>query len=65
MYYATDFNLTENPISEGGNWINGGITGLDGHNVQTSDGYAYGTPASVMYSDPTAVLAGSWGADQY
>ena len=65
MYYATDFNLTENPISEGGNWINGGVTGLDWNNVQTSDGYAYGTPAAVTYSDPTAVLAGSWGADQY
>ena len=65
MYYSTDFNLTESPISEGGNWINGGVTGLDWHNVQTSDGYAYGTPAAVRFSDPTAVLAGSWGADQY
>ena len=65
MYYSTDFNLTEIPISEGGNWINGGDTGLDWHNVQTGGGYAYGTPAAIRYSDSTAVLAGSWGADQY
>jgi hypothetical protein len=65
MFYATDFNIAENPIYEGGNWINGGDTGLDWHNVQTGNGYAYGTPAAVRYSDPTAILAGSWGADQY
>ena len=65
MYYATDFSSAENPISEDGNWINGGITGLDWHNVQTGGGYAYGTTAAVRYSDPTAVLTGSWGADQY
>jgi hypothetical protein len=33
--YATSFSLTENPISEGGKWINGGVTGLDWGNVQT------------------------------
>jgi hypothetical protein len=33
--------------------------------VQTANGYAYGTPSAVPYSDPTAILAGSWGADQY
>ena len=65
MHYATDFNLTENPLSEGGNWINGEVAGLDWHNVQTDNGYAYGTPAPVPFSDPTAVLAGSWGPDQY
>lgn len=65
MFYVTDFSLAENPISEGGNWINGEETGLDWHNVRTGDGYAYGTTAAVRYSDPTAVLAGTWGANQY
>ena len=27
--YTTNFPLTENPILENGNWINGGTTGLD------------------------------------
>ncbi|PWB61685.1 MAG: hypothetical protein C3F14_11420 [Deltaproteobacteria bacterium] len=65
MQYATDFSLTENPISEGGNWINGGDAGLDWHNVQTSGGIAFGNAAPVKYSDPTAILAGAWGADQF
>jgi hypothetical protein len=65
MSYATDFNLTEDPISEGENWVNGGDAGLDWHNVRAGNGYAYGTPAAIRYSDPTAVLAGPWGADQY
>jgi hypothetical protein len=33
--YSTTFPLTENPISEGGSWTNGGATGLDWANVQT------------------------------
>ena len=34
--YSTSFGLTENPISEGGVWINGAVTGVDWNNVQTS-----------------------------
>ena len=37
--YTTNFPLTENPISEAGNWINGGSVGFDWSNVST-------TPAS-------------------
>ena len=63
--YTTNFPLTESPISEGGNWINGGTTGLDWGNVHTTGGTAEGVgPASAAYSDPTAVLAGSWGPNQ-
>jgi len=63
--YSTSFPLTENPISEGGNWINGGVVGLDWNNMLTTPGLAQGQgPASVAYSDPTAVLAGTWGANQ-
>jgi hypothetical protein len=38
----TNFPLTEDPISEGGNWIGGGTTGLDWNNVQTTPGFANG-----------------------
>ena len=38
--YTTNFPLTENPISEAGNWINGGTVGLDWTNVSTTPGLA-------------------------
>ena len=63
--YTTNFPLTENPISEGGSWINGGTVGLDWANVQTAGGLVEGVgPAAAEYSDPTAVLAGNWGPNQ-
>jgi len=66
--YATSFPLTENPISEGGNWINGGTVGLDWCNVNTTGGTpgkAYGTETgSINYNDSTALLTGTWGPNQ-
>ncbi len=67
--YRTHFTLTENPISEGGRWINGGVTGIDWTNVQTTPGLAFGTmPGDAYYpqeyADSTAVLRGRWGPDQ-
>jgi fibronectin type 3 domain-containing protein len=62
--YSTNFPLTENPISEGGNWINGGTTGLDWGNISTTPGYAIGVSGTAQYSDPTALLTGAWGPDQ-
>src|SRR5437870_4109660 len=62
--YTTSFPLTENPVSEGGHWINGGQVGLDWFNVQTTPGRAFGTVTTGKYTDPTALLTGSWGADQ-
>jgi hypothetical protein len=63
--YTTTFALTENPISEGGKWINGGAAGgnLWG-NVQTTPGLAFGVSEPTQFGDPTAVLTGSWTADQ-
>jgi hypothetical protein len=40
--YTTTFPLTENPISEGGNWINGKAVGLDWANLATTNGMAIG-----------------------
>ena len=67
--YTTSFAsppAPENPISEGGNWINGGATGIDWGNVQTTAGLAFGTVVSPgpPYNDSTAVLSGTWGSDQ-
>jgi hypothetical protein len=59
--YVTTFPLTENPISEGGAWINGGATGGNWHNVQTAGGIAFGTqiaqPAGA-FDDSIAILSG-------
>ena len=62
--YSTSFPASENPISEGGAWINGGTTGLDWGNVATISGLAYGTSLKTKYADPTAVLTGTWASDQ-
>src|SRR5215813_11451279 len=55
--YSTTFPLTENPISEGGSWTNGGATGLDWANVQTTPGLSFGTgpvnAGTYIYADPT------------
>jgi hypothetical protein len=64
--YATTFPLTENPISEGGVWLNGRTDGVDWYNVLTNGtiGYAYGEVTTGEYTDPTAILKGTWAADQ-
>ena len=63
--YTTNFPLTENPISEGGKWVNGGTTGLDWNNIYTVPALARGDSVGrVPYSDATALLTGPWAADQ-
>ena len=62
--YTTTFPATENPVSEGGHWVNGGAVGLDWTNVSTTPGLAIGHQNRVSYSDATAILTGAWGPDQ-
>src|SRR5262245_29798940 len=64
--YTTNFPLTENPISEGGDWINGLTNGIDWADVATTPGKASGTQTGtgLGYADSTALLTGTWGADQ-
>jgi hypothetical protein len=62
--YTTAFPLTENPISEGGHWINGQTNGLDWHDVSTTPGLAIGHQSGSSYTDGTALLTGSWGPTQ-
>jgi hypothetical protein len=62
--YMTDFPLSENPLSEGGRWINGGTVGLDWTNISTTPGLAIGHQCCASYTDATAILTGTWGPDQ-
>src|ERR1700691_3035674 len=67
--YSTSFPLTENPISEGGKWVNGGTVGLDWTNIlTTANTEAYGSSTGVGdgYDDSIAVLQGygPWGQNQ-
>jgi hypothetical protein len=62
--YTTTFPLTEDPISEGGKWINGRTTGLDWFDAATTSGKVFGEVSTGAYTDPTAILSGSWGPNQ-
>ncbi len=68
--YSTTFSRAENPISEGGLWLNGKADGLDWTDVRTTRGFAFGTeigghrPDPQKYDDSTALLNGTWGPDQ-
>jgi hypothetical protein len=63
--YTTTFSTTENPISEGGNWINGRTHGLDWADVRTVNGMAVGTQSGTRGTDDsTALLTGTWGPNQ-
>ena len=63
--YTTNFPLTEDPISERGNWINGKTVGLDWSNVATTPGLASGRESGgTGYDDSTALLTGVWGPHQ-
>ena len=60
--YDTTF---ESPISQERNWINGQKAGLNWSNVHITKGFAFGSQTgSGGYDDSTAVLAGTWGANQ-
>lgn len=63
--YCTNFDATENPISEGGVWAQqGGLSGLDWTNVRTANGLAFGTlTGNDGYDDSIALLSG-FGPDQ-
>lgn len=67
--YTSSFSSTQNPLSDGGKWLNGGANGVDWTNCQTSGGMVYGTMSgtatgNAQWDDSTCVLAGSWGPNQ-
>jgi hypothetical protein len=53
--YATDFDLTESPISEQGAWTR---RGLDWTQVNSASGRAFGTHSGSAYNDSYAHLSG-------
>jgi hypothetical protein len=60
--FSTTFPSTENPMSQGGIWTQGGTVGLDWQNVQTiggTPGHAIGTGVSFAYDDCIATLQNS------
>jgi len=63
--YSTTFGHAENPLSEGGKWLNGHAEGLDWADVETIPGLAFGTeiggsrPEPQKYDDSTALLKGT------
>lgn len=62
--YGTHFPRNENPISEGGIWVNGRTDGRDWYDVITRNGLAYGAETTGNFTDPTALLKGEWGRNQ-
>ncbi len=68
--YSTTFPHAENPLSDGGKWLNGHADGLDWADFQSIPGLAFGNeiggsrPEPQKYDDSTAVLKGTWGPNQ-
>ena len=88
--YSSDFETDENPVSEGGIWVNGLKEGIDWADCVVSNGRIHGGPTRMNqaekraeqatlgagtddadaapegdYDDPTAVIRGEWGSNQY
>lgn len=72
--YATGFTITENPISEAGNWKNGAADGVDWTDNRTSGNKQFGTQTGnntntgigvtpSQYDDSVSHLGGVWAAD--
>ena len=67
-FYTTSFSGTENPLSEGGSWLNGHTDGSSWTDMRKTPGFAFGTEsgASGTDDDSTAILnVGSWGSHQH
>jgi hypothetical protein len=53
------FQCDEDPISEGGKWINGGKDGIVSYNLIIKNKVAYGAVTQGDYTDRTALLTGT------
>jgi hypothetical protein len=62
--YTTKFPLKEDPMSEGGRWMEGKTVGLDWGNISTTPGLAIGHAGPKRFADATALLTGTWGPTQ-
>src|SRR5690348_1500761 len=66
--YFTAFPLTENPLSEGGVWVEGLSDGVDWNNWVSSGGHAHGSQTgnevgAAQFADSIAVLRGTFPSD--
>lgn len=62
--YSTTFSGgNEDPISEGGVWVNGLAVGEDWGDCAITNGIAHGKHVPTQFADPTAILTGTWPAD--
>ena len=63
--YTTSFSGTENPLSEGGVWLNGAANGTSWHNCNKTPGQAFGTQTgSTQFDDSICILTSAWNATQ-
>ncbi len=63
--YQTNFPDKEVPLSQSGEWTNGGTTGLDWNNCQSKPGFAFGTqPGTKIADDSICLLPGGWNSNQ-
>lgn len=56
VWYSTNFALTENPLSEGGAWADGGIVAPNANNIQTNGSFAYSAVDAFNFNDCAALL---------
>lgn len=63
--YSTNFPSSENPLSDGGKWINGKTVGIDWNNVLSVPGAAYAADYVTGYRDPIAHLNTAFTANQF
>ncbi len=55
--YSTNFDATEDPISEDGNWLGGATNGVGWSDLQTASGRCYAKSGSLVdYKDALAIL---------
>jgi hypothetical protein len=62
--YSTSCSGVENPLSESGNWLNGGTDGIDWANFRKNNGQCWGLQ-TVDERDATALVKGPWIGNQY
>jgi hypothetical protein len=63
--FSTSFLATENPISEGGIWLNGLADGEDWNDIETANGDAFGTAIQPGTFDDNIAILKNWGLADY
>lgn len=65
-FYTSKFSLSENPLAERNDWVNGAVTGIDWHNCASNGDRAIGHQTNAAnFDDALAHLSGTWPADHF